>query len=811
MAITLRNLSAITLTSLRLKNNQLSFGRARMGTSMPSRSLRSLIDRALFFILGIFTAVLFAAVIWYLKPFYGGILDNTIFQAIGQAVSGFNRIMFQFSLTLYIWYVFASIVLAVALFLTILCALYLGFLFSSRLRKKRIISKLYSCLEHVFALNIVQRLYMPIRGAVRETSKRLTKIYDSEETNEVRAGSRDWKTCAWHVSLIVFVALTVLTYRYAVIPVPQGWDTEWYIYMVRSLQTNPTLFTRVYVGRVFTLAVMYALTSLSGLMAEQVMMLLTPIIGIIYMVGVYLLVVSGTKNRLVALLGAMYTPLAFITVRLSLDLYSNYLALAFSMYAFTLFIKTMETEETRIRYTVATMIVLALILLTHVYTFLVLTGIILLYNLLELLSKGKYRRTIKRSLIIYAPFAIAVVFQPTSVLYGLGLLEVFSSSDPWKNASSENPYLLLLALAGIIAIMRSRGNTYKKTMVAWTVLTSTTLITGVFPESFRIMIFIPIGILAAHGTQAISKAIMQFHNSKLARKPILPFVFLLCFTAIVPYAYVPGNVLKPSNEAMQQYYWIEQHYGFRNSSVIVCVDKWPPSASGVDYSNYYGWGLATIGNVLYDGLLLYMLQGIPDSNGTKYLSPADRTIIIPDRFYRMTSIEYGASQRISDLGVYEVKSKTIVQIDKIIRNESLWQEDSFQLEQWVPTPPWVTLDYNYHLTNQTGVMNISVTPIHPDRWFGVETRLPTTIHPSGQLIIKAKGSTSSLLFEVEVYSDSGLITFAAFSKYITRDNYTYLQMDLSPDMAISSIRLSFYSGPVVNVTSYVQIQYMALI
>jgi hypothetical protein len=782
-----------------------------MGISITSDSLKRFIDRALFFLLSIFVVVLFVAVIWYLRPFYGYGLDNTIVQATGQAVSGFHEILFQYSVNLYVLYAFTWIVVAAALCLMVLCAFYLSFLSKPRLKKKHIVSKLFACVEHVLALNVVQRLYKPLKELLEETRERLKTKHTGEVAEEVHTRGRDWKTYAWHVSLIIIVALAVFTYRYAVFPVAQGWDTEWYIYMIRSLQRDPTLLATVDIGRVLSIAIMYALTSISGLMAEQVMMLLTPVIGIVYMVGVYLLVVTGTKNRLVALLAAIYTPLTFMTIRMSLDLYSNYIAWAFAMYALMLFIKTMEPKETVVRYTVATMIVLALIALTHLYVFMVLTGIILLYNLLELLTMGEYRKTIRRSLIIYAPFIIVIVFEPKLVMGGLSLLGLFSASNMWQNASRENPYVLLLAVIGIIAIMTHKGNTYPRTMIAWTILTSTALITGVFLEPFRIMIFVPIAILAAHGTQAISNAIMHFRSSKLTRKPVLPFVFLLCFTAMVPYAYLPESVLKPSNEAMQQYYWIEQHYGFENRSVIVCIDRWPLSASGVDYSNYYGWGLATIGNVLYDGLLLYLLQGIPDSHGTRFQSLAGKTIIIPDRFYGMTSIEYNASRKISDLGIYEVQFKTIDQIDKIIRNESIWLEDSFQIEQWKPDPPWVALDFNYQVTNESGIMNISVIPIHPDRWFDVETELPTPIHPTSHLIIKAKGNISSLLFEVHVYSNAGLITWTDFSKYITPENYTYLQMDLSPDMAISYIRLSFYAGSVINIERYVQVDYIALI
>jgi hypothetical protein len=170
----------------------------------------------------------------------------------------------------------------------------------------------------------------------------------------------------------------------------------------------------------------------------------------------------------------------------------------------------------------------------------------------------------------------------------------------------------VLEIIGIIALVDYKGTPYKRLVISSTIVTSTTLASDMFAYALRVMSLAQIAILAAHGMQPISDAIVRRLNSKSMAKPVLPLTFLLCFTAMVPYSYPLGSVLSPPNEVIQQLYWIAQHYGFKNSSVLVCFDVIPLSANGLYYSDYYNWGLATVGDVLYDGPLLYLIQGFAD-------------------------------------------------------------------------------------------------------------------------------------------------------------------------------------------------------
>jgi hypothetical protein len=779
---------------------------------MPDSSLKSLFKKTIFLILSFLVVVLFIAAIWELGPFYGYALDNTPFGVIGQAVQGINDAMFQFSLDLYVWYTFMWILVAVALCSIGLLTLSFGFLAKIRSNKEHRTRKLPGSLEHTSVLGVVKRLSKRLMWPFLEVGEKFKKRRPADAVNEFAAKRKRWKTYGWQISLISIVGLIAFTYRYAIFPVPQGWDTAWYTYTIRSLQQNPALFRTVDPGRILSIAVMYAITLISGLTAEQTMMILTPLIGLLFMAGVYLLVVTGTKNKLVGLLAALYTSLTYATMRMSSDLYSNFIGWTLAMYALTLYIRTMRTKETKLKYIVATATLFAMTALAHIWSFVFLTGIIVLENLLELLTNKDHRKIIQRTVVIYSPFIIAAIITPyiqAVVLGNLSQFALLSAQFPVDDASLENPYLLFLAIIGIIVIASYKGTTYTRIIISWTMVTSIAMTLATFTFPYRIPILVPIAVLAAHGTQAISKGITRLHSSNLLTKPLLPMIFLLSFTAAIPNAYLPQFALRPANDAMQQLYWIEQHYGFGNSSVVVCVDMWPPSINGMDFSNYYYWSLATVGNVVYDGLLLYLLQGIPDNEGTTFQGIAGKTILIPDMFYGMSAIEYEASQRVSDLGIYEVKLKTLAQIDQLLRNDSIWSEDTFGKEEWIPSVyPW---DYQYNVTYEADIMNISVIPLRPNVWFAVERLLPAPIHNVSDLILKAKGNINSLSFVVNVYSNTSELAWKGFSQYLTAKNYSYLQMNLTPNTSISRLRLSINSGTGPFIESYIQVDYIALV
>jgi hypothetical protein len=777
---------------------------------MPDNSLGRLFEKTIFLIMSFFVVVLFITAIWELGPFYGYALNNTFLEVIAQAVQGINGTMFQFSLDLYVWYTFMWILIAVALCSIGLATLCFNFLAKIRSNEERGTRKLHGSLEHVSSLGVVKRLRRRVMWPFLEIREKFKKRHPADEVNELAAKGEGRKTHAWQMIPIIIVGLVAFTYRYAILPLSQGWDTPWYIYIIRSLHQDPALFRTADPDRILSIAIMYAVSCIPGLTAEQTMMILTPLIGILFVIGVYLLVITGTKNKLVALLAALFTSLTYATQRMSSDLYSNFLGWSFAMYALTLYIRTMRTEETKLKYIAATVTLLVMTALTHVWSFIFLTGIILLENFLELLTNKDHRKIIKRTIIIYSPFIVAAIISPYIegiALSNLSQFTILSAQFPVDDASLENPYLLFLAIIGITIIARHEGTTYTRIVISWTILTSVAMTFATFTDEYRITILVPIAILAAHGTQAISKGITRLHGSNLLEKPVIPMIFLLSFTAAIPNAYLPQFALKPTNDAMQQLYWIEQHYGFGNSSVIVCVNTWPPSISGMNYSSYYYWSLATVGNVVYDGPFLYLIQGIPDSQRTTFHDIARKTIIIPDKFYAMTTLEYNALQEVSDIGIYEVQYENISQIDKVIRNISVWQEDSFQKDEWMSNQP----KYKYQVTNESGVLNISLTPLLANEWFFVQNWFPTPINASGELILRARGSLDLLDFTVDVYSNNSLLAWTDLSSYLNPENYTYLEMVLTPNTPVSRIRLSFEAGNVIGLASYIQVDYIALI
>lgn len=716
-----------------------------------------ILENALTAFLFSLTIIFLIIAIWEMRPFYNYSMENeTIFMLI-RPVLKLHQIMFQFSQDLYTIYAYTWIIFAITCYL------------------------------------------------VGVKSKQNT-----EEVEDIRIGWKSWKVYILHVFLLLVITLIVFMYRYMRLWIPQGYDTAWYTYILKKMQQNPMQILKIYWNRSLVLLIMFSIASIFRIAPENLMMLLTPLIGILYVIGAYFLVLTGTKNRLLSLLAAIYAPLTYATIRLSLDLYSNYIAWTLTMYALSLYIRTIDLTKIKPKYIVATSILLMGVALTHIWTFMFVTAIIFIYNLLEITIDKGFGKNLKRTLIIYAPTIIFVIYKPRFILGTLKMFRLFLAPDKWEYTSQENPYILILAIIGIIAITHQKQTPYTKLLISWLIVTSTTMIAALCYWPYRLMCLMPTAILAAHGTQTIIRKVKTYLNIKSVGNMFFPLlIFLVCFTAMLPHAYIPDHVFRPPNDVMQQLYWIEQRYGFENHNVIVCIDICPPSISGEGYSHYYKWTIATVGNVVYDAPLLHLLQNLPDEYNKKYRDVAGKTIVIPDKLYQMSSLEYQITEKISELGIYRVKIKNLTQIEQIIKNNSIWLEDDFEIKEWKIVSGYI--DFKHQIMNESGVLNISLTPLYPNKCLTMERWLSEPLYQTRYLIVKVQGEVDSLDFIVEVWSDTQRLAGANFRKHVSSIKYTYLVVKLSPDMPIWRIRIAFQNQNTINTESYIQIDFIALI
>jgi len=705
------------------------------------------------------TIIFLVVAIWEMEPFYNYSTENEAIFILTRTVLKIHETIFQFSQDLYIIYAYIWIVFAITRYLV---------------------------------------------GA-----KNKQKM-DEDEVEDIKIEQKNWKIYILHLFLLTAITLIVFMYRYMVLWVPQGFDTAWYTYILKKMQQDPMQILKRYWNRSLALLIMFSITLVFRMTPENLMVLLTPLIGILYVIGVYFLVLTGTKNRLLSLLAALYAPLTYATIRLSLDLYSNYIAWTLTMYALSLYIRTIDLTKIQIKYIVVTSTLLMGVALTHVWAFMFVTAVIFVYNLLEITIDKSFGKNLQKTLIIYAPTIIFVAYKPRLILGTLKMLRLFLAPDKWEYTSQENPYILILAIIGIITLMNQKQTSYTKLLISWLIVTSTTMITALYYWPYRLMCLMPIAILAAHGTQTIIRKIKTYLNIKSIENVVFPLlIFLVCFTAMLPHAYIPDHVFRPPDDVMQQLYWIEQHYGFENRNIIVCIDICPPSISGEGYSNYYKWAIATVGNIVYDAPLLHLLQNLPDEHNIRYKGIAEKIIVIPDKLYQMSPLEYQITEKISELGIYRVKVKDLTQIGQVIKNSSIWMEDSFRLEEWKVISGYI--DFKHQILSVSGVLNISLTPLYPNKCLTIERWLSEPLYQTRYLIMKVQGEVDSLDFIVEVWSDTQWLAGVNFKKYLSSTKYTYLVVKLSPDMPIWRIRIAFQNQNIISTESHVQIDYIALI
>ena len=125
---------------------------------------------------------------------------------------------------------------------------------------------------------------------------------------------------------------------------------------------------------------------------------------------------------------------------------------------------------------------------------------------------------------------------------------------------------------------------------------------------------------------------------------------------------------------MNQLYWIRRRFGFENNSVAVLISNEMSPVTERGLSDYLEWARSVVGRNAYFGTILDILQGLPvqyfvmEEWQRIEIAPADvknRTIILPDKWYDVTSLEKAISREISG-GIYELLTTNITEIESKI-------------------------------------------------------------------------------------------------------------------------------------------------
>jgi magnesium-transporting ATPase (P-type) len=139
----------------------------------------------------------------------------------------------------------------------------------------------------------------------------------------------------------IFISSIVFSYRYVYYPRPRGANTPDYIYISNLIfhQVGSDRYllwgARVLIALVI-LSIRTLVKFLLGLSYLELVMITPIILGVAYSLSVYKLVKIGTNNNVLAIMALLATPMTFLTVRLSWDLYAQLFGLTLTTLFFSI-------------------------------------------------------------------------------------------------------------------------------------------------------------------------------------------------------------------------------------------------------------------------------------------------------------------------------------------------------------------------------------------------------------------------------------------------------------------------------------------
>lgn len=517
-------------------------------------------------------------------------------------------------------------------------------------------------------------IWVPLMGVVLKTRRsHLKKIVLRSEFLNRFTGKKDIVPGVFCILSLVLI-LILYSYRYFVYPIPQGWDTMWYLESLRSIKMDflgvfSSLKSIIYfpvLSRPLYFLVLYSVSLVVG--CEEVALMVLPLIfAILYAFATYEFVFVGTGDRLVAGLAMVLASLSYFTVRISFDLYNTFLGLIIVLLCLTVLMKIVRGWS---KWDLLLGCVLFLALaLTHAWTWMVFVVILVFYLVVQFFRGGKnFQKTIYATALVMLPSVILVLaiflVAPTLLPPGWFTLFSFPASEWYYVSRKESPFLLIPAIYGLYVVF-TKNTHFTNLLLAWVIaLSLLVFITGT-GDSYRFYILYPLGILATFGAYDIIGRVDSFLHKRFSwkRRGILLYVLvpvlfcLLVFSSTLPGAFDGIYLQRPNGLAMMQVYWIYWVYGYNNPYIIVLV--YDPPAGPLKYSwnsNIEGFARAYIGfDSIYFGNLTSLLLGCPDSYGRTF-DISNRTIILTSELYRLTPLELSMSKEVNCLGIYIVTS-----------------------------------------------------------------------------------------------------------------------------------------------------------
>ena len=641
--------------------------------------------------------------------------------------------------------------LAVVLLLTLILIILLVENFIEAFLSTKMLILRYSFFFVLIFFPIWGVIYYLLRGREENAGQRC--FFGSEDyTQKLKIGRK------LLFFMLAFIVVTLVTaYRYSKYFVPQGFDTSfYYITLTRVASVSESRFIELLYSwkRPLFQVIMVAIVKL-GVSAEQLYFYYPVMVGYFYVLSVYVFVRWGTGDEKLSLLSLLLAPSSFFFIRLSYDLYANYLGMCFIYVMLGWYLRILRSNDLN-RGNIAILVLLVFLAgLIHPYATLIFLAVMFLADFLLMLGgrvclwgvmvkrKRIFVFTVCGGLLLF----IWLLFY-LGILFGkLSMINVNAWRTKWYwLAGRESMWVYFFSLIGLVYLVISAKRHYRLLhfsllMISWVTCISLLLYIPLkfYDEirAYRVYILYPMGVLQSVGVWVFGNSIrgtivrifrFQVRVARL-RQLVYAFCVLLILVSVLPSAFIPEYVYYPDGETMRQIRELSRMYGFENGSVVFPVFNSPARPLEPRSSPHVaGWMRAYLGEVVYEGHLLELLNGQPDVHGYVYGDLLGRVIVLADRAYMLTGFEKGLGEEVAD-GVYEVRV-----------NESLLEGE--WLEGYLLSASWCV--YNFTLGGGGWVI---IT-----RTLGVELGNYTCCGGVGGLLVEVSAGSRGW-FTLEKYFD----------------------------------------------------------
>lgn len=501
-----------------------------------------------------------------------------------------------------------------------------------------------------------------------------------------------------------------------------GWDTPIYMYSVFYVEKYgvAATFTTGVIDKPLFALILCGFSKLSG-SSEQLLKVTPMIFASLYIASIFLLSREGSHDSSLAALTALLSSCAFATLRLANEVQPHFLALSFMMISMFFHLKYVNSGNKR--YAIFSMIATLFMFGIHPLAY----GMYIVILVISfLMARVKRSQRCKREMIgtiaCIIPLAGVMLFLLFTSLTPVVILaesllhpRVISLGTSHRKLVTDLTLcipLLIFSAVGVAVLLRSKRDTFRRMLLAWTLsfslaLLLCTLLGTTFANRF--VVTLPLPILVAYGYRGWpKKAHLKYF--------ILIAILVMNFSIATRYQLD----VKPwiDKELRDELVWVRENLG---DKIIVPVCPFGAAANGY-------WVSGIVGDYIYYGEVLPLLARKPESyygypgldtnlywkrlqDDGVLKNLAEYKIVLVGGVYLLGVVDEQIAERVENHDIYIVNQSIVSNESKIDYYYQIWRkfkdtkiaiigEDrattkKILYELWIsPVPAWLVIPQN---------------------------------------------------------------------------------------------------------------------